>query len=261
VRLVALVDIQNSVGPVPAGQVFACMDPELVEVYIRAGQARPEYAERKPSAVAGLDWPGATVVCIASGPTLSKADCERVRSWRSAAASGPERRVIVINTSFRLAPFADVLYACDSRWWRSYLEEARATCGAIEFWTQSEGVTPVEQGAGVRVVNSLRGPGLSKKKGVIHQGGNSGYQAVGLAHQAGAAKIVLLGYDMHDRGGAHWHGPHPSGLAARSNFRRWIHDFKQLAADLESAGVEVFNASSTSDLDCFPKASLEEALA
>jgi hypothetical protein len=42
--------------------------------------------------------------------------------------------------------------------------------------------------------------------GVVGGGGNSGFQAVNLAAQFGASRIILIGFDMTDRGGKHWYG-------------------------------------------------------
>ncbi|HCZ48509.1 MAG TPA: hypothetical protein DCZ11_05850, partial [Gammaproteobacteria bacterium] len=52
-------------------------------------------------------------------------------------------------------------------------------------------------------------PGLSASPLRIHQGGNSGYQALNLAVLLGAERVILLGYDMH---GGHWHGRHGGRL-------------------------------------------------
>jgi len=54
-------------------------------------------------------WPGATVACLASGPSLTRADVALVR------AQGLP--TIVVNTTYQMAPWADVLYACDAKWW------------------------------------------------------------------------------------------------------------------------------------------------
>jgi len=55
-------------------------------------------------------WFTAHVVCIASGPSLTRADVERVREWRQEAGAPTKRRVIVVNTSYKIAPWADALY-------------------------------------------------------------------------------------------------------------------------------------------------------
>ena len=53
-------------------------------------------------------WVDETAVCIASGPSLTQADVDYVRG---------KARVIVVNNGYLLAPWADVLYAADARWW------------------------------------------------------------------------------------------------------------------------------------------------
>jgi hypothetical protein len=75
---------------------------------------------------------------------------------------------------------------------------------------------------------------LVEEAGAIGWGGNSGFQALNLAVQFGAARIVLVGFDMTRLNGIHWHGPHPSRLN---------------------------NPSPVSALAAYPKVSLEEALA
>ena len=74
----------------------------------------------------------------------------------------------------------------------------------------------------------------------------------------------MLGYDMKDgpEGQKHHHAEHPGGMSNPSpgNFGRWIDAFGTMEPDLNRAGVEVINCSLDSDLDCFPKAKLEEVL-
>ena len=51
---------------------------------------------------------GGTVVCLASGPSLTTEDVAYVRGRAT---------VIAVNDAVRLAPWADVLYSNDSTWW------------------------------------------------------------------------------------------------------------------------------------------------
>lgn len=174
-------------------------------------------------------------MCIASGPSLRPEDCEAVRVW---SERRPERGVIVVNTTFRLCPWADVLYAMDHAWWQRYLQEVRATfCGALVAPGRLPGVhrVPVE--------------------GV----GNSGAGAIVLAAQWNATKIVLLGYDCQYTGGkAHWHDDHPRGLGNAAALPGWLADFKRLLPRM--SGVQVVNATRETALDAFPRVELEEAL-
>ena len=200
----------------------------------------------------GLRWPGATVVILASGQSLTTQDCGQVHAWR---LDGENKRVIAINTTFRMAPWADVLYACDATWWNLYIDEVRSTFHG-QFWTQD---ARAHRDLGVRMIASQMLPGLGKRPGVIHQGGNGGYQAINLAYHSGAAKIILLGFDMH---GTHWHGKYDNGLpnASRQLFGTWIANFDQLAVDLAKEGVLVKNCTRDTRLTCFEKADLSAQL-
>lgn len=201
-----------------------------------------------------VNWSGSTVVILASGPSLSEAQCAAVKEWRQAETERA-RRVIAINNTFRRALWADMLYACDVHWWAVYLEEARATF-AGELWTQD---VRAQREHRIKYVESSRANGLGKRPGVIHQGGNSGYQAINLAYQAGAEKIVLAGFDMH---GTHWHGKHGHGLPNTADwlFKLWVKNFDALAADLAAEGVDVVNCSPDSALRCFRAAKLDAEL-
>lgn len=209
---------------------------------------------RPPPRWDGLQWPGARVVILASGQSLSVEQCEAVHAWRF--AGGAEmRRVIAINTTFQRAPWADLLWGCDLTWWRQYHKEAAAIFTG-QLWTQDQQAV---REFGLHFIESAMVPGLSRRPGVIHQGGNSAYMSVNLGVQAGAKRFVLLGVDMH---GTHWHGNHPAGLPnpVPNLFKSWIKQFGVLAKDLEREGIEVINCTPGTALHCFPERALEEAL-
>jgi hypothetical protein len=168
-----------------------------------------------------------------------------------------ERAGIVINTTFRRAPWADLLYACDTPWWDTYIAEVRDSFhGAL--WTQN---IASKQFDGVRTVASLDAAGLGRKPGVIHQGGNSGYQAINLAWLAGARRMRLVGYDMRNvNGRTHHHGDHPGVLHRPMVYERWLPKFDALAADLRRERVEVLNCTPGSALKAFPRIDLDVAL-
>lgn len=202
---------------------------------------------------------GGMVVCIASGPSLTVADCELIREARATGKC----KVIVINSSFPKAPFADVLYAGDMCWWRHYESEIKRGKWKPfegERWTTSMAAS---QRLKLHHINGWHGHGrgLSDCPGRINLGGNSGYAAVSLAYEWGARRIVLYGYDMQRTGGkSHHHGDHPRPLRNGSIFPTWIRRFERLARDLSKARVEVLNATRTTALQCFPRASLEAVL-
>lgn len=96
---------------------------------------------------------------------------------------------------------------------------------------------------------------------MIHQGGNSGYQAINLAYLWGARAIVVLGLDCGagPDGEAHWFGQHTHpNLGKHQPYDTWRAKFPLLARDLEIEGVRVINASRRTALDCFERMALED---
>lgn len=198
------------------------------------------------------DWTDNTVVCIASGPSLT---AEQVAIAHQAQRAGL-CKVIAINDNYRLAPFADVLYACDERWWDTHIGEIWRAGFAGALWTCSR---VAFRKHGLAHIQSRNAPGLSLSAGVIHHGFNSGYQAIGLAHQFGAARVLLLGYDMQHTGGrSHWFGEHPKGFKNAPGVAKWAKQFEGLAQQLTGAGLDVINCTEQTALTCFPRKSIGE---
>jgi hypothetical protein len=178
-------------------------------------------------------WKGRTVVAIASGPSLSIEDCELVRN------SG--LTTVVTNLTFRLCPWADVLYGFDAVWWKQYRQE-------------------VANFAGEKVSASR----LSEKYGaqtVVIGYRNSGCAAAGLAMARGASRVVLLGYDaMFDGAKRHWHEDYPRTMDNAGAMGDWPRQFELLARSAKRRSVQIVNASRRTRLKCFPLMKLEEAL-
>jgi hypothetical protein len=187
------------------------------------------------------DWTGRTVVCIASGPSLTAEDCELVR------ASG--HPVIVTNTTFRRCPWADVLVGFDVRWWKVYGEEVRATFAgrkicALLMATKYGAESPYSDGRAWFDIYP-----------------NSGCCAGAIALAGGAARVVLLGYDAgFIDGRKHWHDDHPAELENATSVADWPRLFNILARRAQRSGVHIVNASRATALECFPRVELGSAL-
>jgi len=193
-------------------------------------------------------WAGDTAVILASGPSMTPEDAAFVRG---------KARVITVNTTFRLAQWADVHYSSDHDWWSAHWEEMDQVCQG-QRWTAHPTFT---RPGLMRCPWDKNARGLSRRVGVIAWGGNSGYCAVGLAHQFGAAKIVLLGFDMCDPDGTgHWHGQHPAHIRKDFNWPMWHARFAELAADCRRLGIRVINSSRRTALTCFDTRALERTL-
>ncbi len=195
------------------------------------------------------NWSRHTVVILASGPSLTDDQTAYVRQTDNT-------RVIAVNTSFRKAPWADVVYAGDHLWWKIHIAEIKKVSRAA-LWTCDSGSADRWKINRVRAANK-EGLGL----GAVHMGGNSGYAAINLAFLWGARKIVLLGFDMKpgEGGQKHWHLDHPEPLTQRQLFDEWIHKFKKMAEDLKARGVLVVNCTPDSALPWFPLAALGDTL-
>lgn len=103
---------------------------------------------------------------------------------------------------------------------------------------------------------------LFDEPGVIGSGGNSGFQALNIAAQFGATRIMLIGFDMHAASGLHWHGPHGRGLINPNtvNFVKWRNRLDAAAPLIRSMGIDVVNVSADSALCNYPKRSIEDAM-
>lgn len=254
VEMIALKEFSHSVGVIEVNQRFK-VNPTYARELIANGIAKTVDAAMIPQR-APRRWPGAHIVIMASGPSLTDEMIKTVGLWAS-AETDENRKVIVINTTYQSAPWADILYAADLAWWKEYGDDARQVFTG-EMWSQHAGACQMFK---LRHIQCERRPGLSALDGVIHNGGNSGYQAIGLAADFGATRITLLGYDMKNTNGKkHHHSDHPKSLRQSSPFATWIPQFKQLAHDAKARGIRIVNATPDSALKCFDYVDLEEAL-
>ncbi len=192
-------------------------------------------------------WVGRTVAVMASGPSMSPEIADKVTHLP---------RVTVNDTIF-LAPDAEIIYAGDAHWWN-------ATPAAMNFRgikATIEAVPCIRPGVPetVRILANTGRDGYEPQPWGLRTHANSGAQAVQIAAHAGAARILLLGFDMQ---GGHWHEPHPAewGDPNPKRFARWIERFRVLAAELASRGVDVINCTPGSALDSCRFMSLDDAL-
>lgn len=185
-------------------------------------------------------WRGRTVAILASGPSMSQEVADLVR------AAGI--KAIAINDTYRLAPWADMLYAADAQWWQHH-PEARCFQGLQ---------VTVSRVAEVLRLQNTGTEGFEPHRIGIRTGGNSGYQALHIAIHGEASRVLLCGFDMSNRGGLHWHGGHPAPLRNTDDhsYTRWVERF----AALKDIGPEIINCTPGSAITCFPSMDLHEAL-
>ncbi|MCS4265006.1 hypothetical protein [Serratia sp. BIGb0163] len=169
-----------------------------------------------------------TMVCIASGPSLTRSDC--------LLAVKSEYPIIAVNTSWRLVPECQYLFAADFAWW----EKHHSSVGiSAELWT-------VSARAHTRYGLNLFMPGDDGSF-------NSGQRAIQLAEYLGARRIILLGYECSLENGKHWHGDHPDKMhnPTHQEVERWHREFAALNKSFPD--VEIINCSRRTALTCFQK--------
>jgi hypothetical protein len=208
-------------------------------------------------------WEGETCVILAGGPSLRGFGARAL--LRSVE---PFPRVITINDSWRLAPWADVLYFCDRKWRdfqvsanRSSVDNSTDFAKLIYsgFWVA--GNEAFNDHPHVHALKLTGQRGFDNDPGCLRHGSNSGYQAIHLAAHFGAKRIVLLGYDMHvEKARSHWHDEQRPTNFQQLCDQSFLPHFESLKEPLAAAGIEVINATPNSALKCWPYMPLKEAL-
>lgn len=215
-------------------------------------------------------WKGRTVALLAGGPSLTLEQVEMVRAAREV----DRVRVIAINDSYLIAPWADVHYAADAKWhrwhtagidkpvlglkaeevalrWRCYTGQKCSLASSAEALPEA-----------VHILKCRIEFGLSLDPEWLCAGYHGGFQALNIAILAGAKNILLLGYDAHpgQPGMRHWHGEHPTHTTRDDIYGEMRKSFKVAAPLISKAGVRVLNCSVGSAIEAFPMADLQEAL-
>lgn len=181
--------------------------------------------------------------CIATGPSLTQADVDYCKG---------KARVYAVNDVYKIAPWADILYAADDSWWDHH-------GGVPDFQGQKYTVNPdAAKKFGLNFIDCKSTIDWSDNPAFIATGGNSGFQAMNLAALHGAEKIILLGFDYGFKGKKHFFGEHPKPIDRPSDYHTWLKKINKAALHIK---IPVVNCSRESAINCFPRKSLEAAFA
>lgn len=181
-----------------------------------------------------------SIVCIASGPSLTKEDCDFVKQ--------KGLKTIVTNSTYQLVKDPDIVYGFDLKWWDFYYNDVVRRCDNSLLLTQS--------------MNSGKFDKLQTLYGAewFTHFGNSGTAIISLAIEMGVKNIILLGYDcsmLNDK--AHWHDNHPDGFSNCKSIAKWPAQFMAVSNYAKLRGVNVLNCTRSTILECFERKELNSA--
>lgn len=208
-------------------------------------------------------WPrlNQPLLIIASGPSLS------LQLDQIELARRKNLKCLVINDNYLKAPWADFLYAADAKWWRWHIDrpELKTFTGRrfiqLNLSSQEQYCEQAQYSVevGLETIESTKGSTLSINPEIIHQGHNSGFQAINVAYHMGATACYLLGYEMRNNGGkSHWFGDHPEKI--KSPYWMFTAAMQELSEHAKKIGFEIINCSANTVLTCFPRKNLEDLL-
>ena len=197
---------------------------------------------------------GKAVAVIGTGFSLTQ---DHLTAVRTAGL-----RMVAVNNAYEWAHDADLLYACDARWWRHYrCHGALGGPGNIDFKgfkvSLEETLFP-----DVHRVGNGGSFGFDPRPDYVRTGKNSAAQAVHVAIHAGAKLILLLGCDCRFVPGqpTHFFGEHSwRKNKLPSPYTDFLEGWRQFSAALPP-GVRIINCTPSSAIDVFEKTNLERAL-
>lgn len=202
------------------------------------------------------NWEGQYVAVIGGGNSVKRNEVESLQG---------RLRVVVINESWQLAPWADALYACDTKWWA--LRYASLKFSGLKISQDGVACATYKDIKRIRLRETVPGQPikywLMDEWGVVGSGQGSGFQCVNWLAQLAVKGIMLIGFDgCTVNGKIHWHGRHPDQLNNPDNsvFMGWKTWFDNAAPKLQALGIEVVNCSMVSTLGCFPRHTVNDAL-
>lgn len=178
------------------------------------------------------------------------------------------KHVIAINVAYLIGDWIDMVFFGDLGFFNAHKERLAQFPGLkVSSHAQTDKVPWVKY----LPRNGNHAQGISPNPKMISWNGNSGAAAISIAANAGAKRIILLGFDMKldECSRQHWHGLYrTNGVRDIHNprkrpglpFDRHLRGFPYIAMDAKARGIEILNCCPDSAITCFPKFSLKELI-
>jgi len=183
-----------------------------------------------------------------------------------------DKHVIGINVSYLIGDWIDMVFFGDSNFFRGHAE-ALAKWSGLKVCCHA--ITQNVPWVKYLPLDGKRPRGISTNPGTVSWNANSGSAAISIAANAGAKRIILLGFDMSldNSGKKHWHNLYKNAIVTEPErkrrergeipmqpFQKHLKGFSYIAKDAKEREIEILNANPDSAVKEFPKFSLKELL-
>ncbi len=201
------------------------------------------------------------MVCIGTGPSLTLQQIETAR----------QKGFLLFgcNRTFEIVPDLSVFYSVNHAFWLYFWQLGLSDYGAQKWTTNKQ----ASDQFGLNWIAEKNRRGLSSDPTYVHHGHGSGYTLVNLAYLIGAARIVLLGYDMkyasdydgkqRNEGSTprHYFGEYPSSMQhwPSVSVKDGVHvELVDLYQSIKDQGlIEIINCTPSSAIDCFERIQID----
>jgi hypothetical protein len=173
-----------------------------------------------------------------------------------------DKHVVGINVAYKIGDWIDIVFFGDNNFFFEHKEDLARFPG-LKMSCHSQ----VEPYSWVKYLEKdPKGRGISDNPDMVCWNNNSGAAAISVAVNAGAKRVILLGFDMKlgEDKMQHWHDLYGKGECIDQRriqklpFDRHLRSFMAVKADAKKRGVEILNCSPESMITEFPKFSMKE---
>src|SRR4030067_1990216 len=165
-----------------------------------------------------------------------------------------QKHVIGINVAYLIGDWIDMMFFGDNKFFQIHKERLAAWPGLkVTCHTIGQKYPWVKYLAQDK--SHIRG--ISPNPKMVSWNANSGSAAISVAANAGASRIILVGFDMslNNSGNQHWHTLYRNmptaappkgkqrdgGRKPQATFTRHLLGFPEIAADAKRRGIEIIN--------------------
>lgn len=206
-------------------------------------------------------WGSRPVAVIGGGPSL-KAALSDVEAGLSRIRG--KAHVLAVKGAVFDIPWADAGFGIDTSDMETWWGRLSGVTYPVWWALPERYKTPHSEAPHcLRLIRRVHGTKIPTDPGCICSGGTSGFAAIPFAVMKGARRIVLFGLDYAPGADGEWYwsdGHYTRGMPGANNWKRWAGVFRDLVPQLRERGVRVVNASPASEIDAFPRVTVEDGL-